>query len=162
MHITDNMQKATFGAGCFWGVEAAFQHKPGVISTTVGFLGGHTKNPSYNDVCTDTTGHAEVVHIIFDPSISSYEKLLDIFWDIHNPTQYNKQGPDIGSQYRSVIFYYNEKQRILAEKSKQRLNNSNKYTKPIVTGIVKATEFYPAEEYHQHYIEKHKSVSCKR
>lgn len=151
------MEKATFGAGCFWGVEAAFQKVKGVTSTTVGYMGGNFKNPTYEDVCTDKTGHAEVLQITYDPSKVSYEKLLEIFWNIHDPTQLNKQGPDTGTQYRSAIFYHNEQQKKLAEESKKKL----KYNKPIVTEIIKAKEFYPAEEYHQKYLEKHGLKTCK-
>jgi len=151
------MEKATFGAGCFWHVEAAFQKVKGIISTTVGYMGGNLKNPTYEDACTDKTGHAEVIQITYDPSKVSYEKLLEIFWNIHDPTQLNRQGPDIGTQYRSVIFYHNEQQKKLAEKSKVKL----KYNKPIVTEITKAKEFYPAEEYHQRYLEKHDLKTCK-
>lgn len=155
------MEKATFGAGCFWGVEASFQNIDGVASTTVGYMGGDFKNPTYEDVCTDKTGHAEVVHITYDPSIISYEKLLDIFWDIHNPTQRNRQGPDHGTQYRSVVFYHTDQQKKIAEQSKTKLEESKKYKrKPIVTEITPAKEFYPAEEYHQKYVEKHGGVSC--
>ncbi len=154
------MEKATFGAGCFWGVEAAFQKIKGVVSTTVGYMGGDFKNPTYKDVCTDKTGHAEVVHIAYNPLIISYEKLLDIFWDIHDPTQKNKQGSDRGTQYRSVIFYYTDPQKKLAEQSKRKLEELKKYKKPIVTEITPAKEFYSAEEYHQKYFEKHGGVSC--
>jgi len=152
------MEIATFGAGCFWGVEAAFQKIKGVIKTTVGYMGGTTKNPSYGDVCTDKTGHAEVVQVQFNNKIVKYEELLDVFWKIHDPTQLNRQGFDLGTQYRSVIFYHNEKQKILAEKSK---NKQEKSKKPIVTEIVPAKEFYKAEEYHQNYLKKQGKVSCK-
>ena len=148
------MEKATFGAGCFWGVEDSFQKIKGVISTTVGYMGGKTKNPTYEEVCTDKTGHVEVVQIIYDPLIVSYEKLLEIFWSIHNPTQLNRQGPDIGTQYRSVIFYHSEEQKQIAEPSKQK--QLAKYKKEIVTEITPAKEFYPAEEYHQKYLEKNR------
>ena len=151
------MEKATFGAGCFWHVEAAFQKIKGVASTTVGYMGGNLKNPTYEDVCTDKTGHAEVVQITYDPKITSYEKLLDIFWSIHDPTQLNRQGPDHGTQYRSVIFYHSQKQKKLAEESKKKL----KYDKPIVTEITSAKEFYPAEEYHQKYLQKKGMSSCR-
>jgi len=151
------MEKATFGAGCFWHVEAAFQKVKGVTSTTVGYTGGKLRSPTYEDVCTDKTEHAEVVQITYDPSKVSYEKLLEIFWNIHDPTQLNRQGPDTGTQYRSVIFYHNEQQKKIAEESKKKL----KYKKPIVTEITKAKEFYPAEEYHQKYLEKHGLKTCK-
>lgn len=152
------MEIATFGAGCFWGVEAAFQKIKGVIKTNVGYMGGTTKNPSYEDVCTDVTGHAEVVQILFDNKIVTYEELLDVFWEIHDPTQLNRQGFDLGTQYRSVIFYHNENQRKIAEKSK---NKQEKSKNPIVTEIVPAKEFYKAEEYHQNYLKKHGRTSCK-
>jgi len=155
-----NMQKATFGAGCFWGVEASFQKIKGVISTTVGYTGGKTKNPTYEQVCTDKTGHAEVVQIIFDPSVVSYEKLLGVFWSIHNPTQLNRQGLDIGTQYRSVIFYHSEEQKKIAEQSKQK--QLLRYKKELTTEITPIKEFYPAEEYHQKYFEKNRLFSCKK
>lgn len=145
---------ATFGAGCFWGVEAAFRELKGVVNTTVGFMGGTLKNPTYKDVCTDKTGHAEVVQVEYDPSQVSYEKLLNIFWDIHDPTTPNRQGPDEGSQYRSVIFYYTPEQEKAARQSKAKLEKSGKFKRPIVTEIVPAEEFYKAEEYHQRYYEK--------
>ena len=148
------MEMATFGAGCFWGVQAAFEKIPGVISTAAGYMGGKLKNPSYEEVCTNTTGHAEVVQIIFDPNKISYDELLDMFWGIHDPTQLNRQGPDIGSQYRSVIFYHTPKQRTIAEASKRKQNELRGNKKPIVTEIIKATDFWKAEEYHQHYLQK--------
>lgn len=153
------MQKATFGAGCFWGVEATFQKIKGVKETTVGYMGGHINNPTYEEVCTDKTGHAEVIQILFNPKEISYERLLEIFWEIHDPTQLNRQGPDIGTQYRSVIFYHNEEQKKLAENYKNILQN--RYNKKIVTEIKPAKEFFPAEEYHQKYLEKQGSSSCK-
>lgn len=145
---------ATFGAGCFWGVEAALRQVKGVVNTTVGFMGGTLKNPAYKDVCTDKTGHAEVVQVEYDPSQISYGKLLNIFWTIHDPTTPNKQGPDKGSQYRSVIFYHNLEQEKAARQSKERLEKSGEFKRPIVTEIVPAKEFYKAEEYHQRYYEK--------
>ena len=148
------MNKATFAAGCFWGIQAIFDRVKGVKSTSVGYMGGHSENPTYKEVCTDKTGHAEVVLIQYDPKIVSYEILLKVFWDIHDPTSLNKQGPDFGTQYRSAIFYHTEEQRELAEKSKKELDASNEFDKPIVTEIVPATVFYPAEEYHQKYFEK--------
>lgn len=154
-------EKATFGAGCFWHVEAAFQNVKGVISTTVGYMGGNLKNPTYEDVCTDKTGHAEVLQIIYDPKIIAYEQLLKIFWSIHDPTQLNRQGLDIGTQYRSVIFYYSKQQKEIAEKSKKKLQETQKYTRPIVTEIIEAKEFYKAEEYHQKYLEKSGLKNCK-
>ena len=154
------MDIATFGAGCFWGVEASFQKIKGVTSTTVGYMGGKTKNPTYEEVCTDKTGHVEVVQITYDPFIVSYEKLLDVFWSIHDPTQLNRQGLDIGIQYRSVIFYHSEEQKQIAEKSKQK--QLIRYKKKIMTDIISAREFYPAEEYHQNYFEKNRLFSCKK
>ncbi len=154
------MQKATFGAGCFWGVEASFQKIKGVISTTVGYSGGKTKNPTYEQVCTDKTGHAEVVQIIFDPLRVSYEKLLEVFWSIHDPTQLNRQGLDIGTQYRSVIFYHSEEQKKIAEQSKEK--QLHRYKNDITTEIAPIKEFYPAEEYHQKYFEKNRLFSCKK
>jgi peptide-methionine (S)-S-oxide reductase len=151
---------ASFGGGCFWGVELAFQQIPGVIKTAVGYMGGASKNPNYQEVCTDTTGHAEVVEVTYDPQQVSYEELLNVFWSIHDPTTLNRQGPDIGTQYRSVIFYYDEKQRELAEKSKQQLEQSGQYSRKIVTEIVPAETFYRAEEYHQRYLEKRGLGSC--
>ena len=148
------MEKATFAAGCFWGVEAAFYKVKGVISTKVGYTGGDVKNPSYHDVSTGKTGHAESIEVLYDPSKISYEELLGMFWNIHDPTTLDRQGPDKGSQYRSVIFYHNEEQKIAALDSKKKLEESGKYKKKIVTEIVPALEFYPAEEYHQRYFEK--------
>ena len=154
---TKKTQLATFAAGCFWHVEEAFRQIKGVINVTSGYTGGHTKDPTYKDVCSDTTSHAESILVEFDPKQVSYEDLLDKFWEIHDPTSYHKQGPDVGSQYRAVIFYHNEKQKTLATKSKQKLQKNQKYkNKKIVTEVVKATKFYPAEEYHQKYFEKHK------
>lgn len=154
------MEIATFGAGCFWGIEEVFSKVPGVISTEVGYSGGYTKNPTYKDVCTDKTGHAEVVQIKYDPGNVSYEKLLEIFWEIHDPTILNRQGPDIGSQYRSVIFFYTPEQERIAKDSKEKLENLKRYKNKIVTEITLASEFYRAEEYHQKYLEKHGSSSC--
>ena len=153
------MEEAIFGAGCFWGVEQKFGKVKGVVETEVGYTGGSTKNPTYKDVCTNKTGHAEVVKITFNPAIVSYEELLEKFWDIHNPTTLNRQGWDIGTQYRSVVFYKSEEQRLAAEKLKEELDNSGKYRKPIVTEIVAATEYYRAEEYHQKYNEKNKRAT---
>jgi len=150
------MEKATFGAGCFWGVEARFRKVKGVIDTVVGYTGGTTKNPTYKDVCTNKTGHAEVVQVTYDPSIVSYEELLEYFWDMHNPTTLNRQGWDIGTQYRSAVFYHDEEQREKALKFKEKLDKLGKYKKPIVTEIVPISEFYRAEEYHQRYNEKNK------
>ncbi len=159
-YSNDKYEKATFGAGCFWGVEDAFMQLEGVIETTVGYLGGTLEDPSYKDVCTDKTGPAEVVQIIFDPSKVSYEQLLELFWKIHNPTQLNRQGPDVGTQYRSAIFYHNEAQKQMAEKSKEALVQSGKYDRPVVTEITPASTFYKAEEYHQEYLKKNGHSSC--
>ncbi len=150
---------ATFGAGCFWHVEATFRQVPGVVNTTVGYMGGSVPNPTYEQVCTGETGHAEVVQVEYDPEQVSYEELLDVFWRCHDPTQRNRQGPDVGTQYRSVIFYHTEEQRRLAEASRRRLEQSGLYDRPIVTEIVPAREFYRAEEYHQRYFEKH-GIAC--
>lgn len=150
----EQLQKAAFGAGCFWGVESAFRQAKGVVNTSVGYMGGTFKDPTYEDVCTDKTGHAETVQIEFDPNIISYEELLDIFWRIHDPTTLNKQGPDMGSQYRSVIFYYTPEQERAARSTKEKLEASGKFKKPIVTQIAPAGDFYKAEEYHQRYFEK--------
>jgi peptide-methionine (S)-S-oxide reductase len=150
----ETYEKASFAAGCFWGVEAAFRELKGVISTSVGYMGGHTEEPTYGDVCSGSTGHAETVQVIYDPSKLSYEKLLETFWNKHDPTTKNRQGPDIGSQYRSIIFYYNEEQKRLAIKSKEKLEASERYRSPIVTEIIPAPTFYPAEDYHQQYLEK--------
>ncbi len=156
------MKVATFSAGCFWGVEAAFRKVKGVINTQVGYTGGHFKNPTYNDVCSGKTGHAEAVQIEFDPEIVSYEQLLEVFWKIHDPTQLNMQWPDIGAQYRSAIFYHDEEQREQALKSKEKLTKTGNYRNPIVTEITPASEFYSAEAYHQQYYEKKgiKQGSC--
>ncbi|MEK6967900.1 MAG: peptide-methionine (S)-S-oxide reductase MsrA [Nanoarchaeota archaeon] len=154
------LETATFGAGCFWGVEETFRTLKGVKGTAVGFMGGHTEIPSYKDVCNKDTGHAEVVHITFKPSEISYEMLLNVFWENHDPTQYHRQGPDGGSQYRSVIFYHNPKQKKIAEQSKKFWSNSGKFEKPIVTEIIKAGEFYKAEDYHQKYLMKRGESSC--
>lgn len=148
------LEKAAFAAGCFWGVEAAFQQVKGVAATTAGYMGGKFKNPTYKDVCADKTGHAESVLLEYDPKIISYDKLLDMFWKIHNPTTPNRQGPDIGSQYRSIIFYYTPQQEKIAKDSLSKLQSSMKFKKPIVTEIVSAQEFYKAEEYHQKYFQK--------
>ncbi|MFA0822003.1 MAG: peptide-methionine (S)-S-oxide reductase MsrA [Methanomethylovorans sp.] len=148
------MEKATFAAGCFWGVEANFRRVKGVIATAVGYTGGHFEDPTYKDVCTGRTGHAEAVDLLFDPSIVSYTQLLEVFWNLHDPTTLNRQGPDIGTQYRSVIFYHSEQQRSEAVASKETAQISGKFKKPIVTEIVPASTFYRAEEYHQQYFEK--------
>lgn len=149
-----NLEKATFGAGCFWCVEAIFQRTPGVKSVISGYIGGAVPNPAYEDVCTDKIGHAEAVQITFDPKKISYEKLLGIFWQSHDPTQLNRQGPDTGTQYRSVIFYHNDTQRKIAEKSKANIQKN--FDKSIVTEIKPLTKFYKAEDHHQNYYNKNK------
>ena len=154
------MAKATFGAGCFWGVEAAFRRVKGVTSTRVGYSGGTMKNPTYNDVCTDRTGHAEVVEVEYDPAKVSYEELLNVFWSIHDPTTLNRQGPDVGTQYRSVIFFHSPEQQAIAKASKEKLQHSGRFKRPIATEITPASEFYMAEEYHQQYLEKRGQESC--
>jgi peptide-methionine (S)-S-oxide reductase len=151
---------ATFGAGCFWGVEAAFQKVPGVIDTAVGYAGGETQNPTYKDVCTDETGHAEVVQVTFDPAQVSYEQLLDVFWKVHDPTQINRQGPDFGTQYRTAIFVHSPEQEAIATKSREALESSGKLKRPIATEITPASTFYRAEEYHQKYLQKRGVASC--
>lgn len=155
------IEKATFGGGCFWGVEAGFRQIEGVKATSVGYLGGTLDNPTYEDVCSKNSGHAEVVEIDFDPSVVSYEKLLDTFWELHDPTTLNRQGPDIGSQYRSAVFYHNDKQKEIAELSKSNEQNSGNYKSDIVTEITAASIFYVAEDYHQQYLEKRGLSSCK-
>lgn len=146
--------KATFGAGCFWHVEDLLNKTKGVKSTAVGYIGGNLPNPTYEEVCTDKTGHAEAVEVEYDPDEISFEELLDVFWNNHNPTTLNRQGPDVGIQYRSAIFYHDEKQKDIAENSKQLLDKSGKYDSAIVTEIVPAPTFYKAEEYHQKYFKK--------
>lgn len=154
------MAKALFGAGCFWGVEAAFKKLPGVHSTTVGYAGGHTENPTYEEVCTDKTGHAEVVLVEYDPGKIGYQDLLATFWENHDPTHVNRQGPDVGTQYRSVIFTFDEAQKREAEKSKAALSESGRFKRPIATAIEPAPAFYEAEEYHQDYFEKKGIEHC--
>ncbi|HUK26730.1 MAG TPA: peptide-methionine (S)-S-oxide reductase MsrA [Terriglobales bacterium] len=154
------MAKATFAAGCFWGVEATFRQLPGVISTRVGYTGGDMSNPTYKDVCTDQTGHAEAVEVEYDPSKISYGQLLDVFWENHDPTQLNRQGPDWGTQYRSAIFFHSPEQEAEAKASKQKLEKSGRHNKPIATQIVPAATFYQAEDYHQQYLEKRGLASC--
>ena len=151
---------ATFAAGCFWGIEAAFRRVPGVIEAISGYEGGHKENPTYKDVCTDTTGHAEVVQVTFDPEKVSYTQLLDTFWGIHDPTQVNRQGPDFGKQYRTAIFFHSPEQEAAAKKSKQALEASGKFKRPIATEITQASTFWRAEEYHQKYLEKRGVESC--
>ncbi len=155
------MEKATFGAGCFWHVEEAFRRVEGVVSTQAGYMGGSRKNPSYVDVCSHTTGHAEVVEVTYDPGKVSYEALLGLFWDCHDPTQLNRQGPDIGSNYRSAIFFYTPEQEQTARRSKEELERSHHYRRPIVTEITPASTFWRAEEYHQQYLAKRGQDSCR-
>ena len=147
--------KATFAAGCFWHVEDLLSKTQGVKSTQVGYIGGQLSNPTYEEVCTEKTGHAEAVEVEYNPDEISYETLLDVFWNNHNPTTLNRQGPDVGIQYRSVIFYHNDEQKEIAEKSKQKLDKSGQYDRPVVTEIVPTPIFYKAEEYHQKYFKKH-------
>jgi peptide-methionine (S)-S-oxide reductase len=154
------MAKATFAAGCFWGVEDAFRHVKGVTNTTVGYTGGTTKNPTYKEVCTDRTGHAEAVEVEYDPQQVSYPQLLELFWQTHDPTTLNRQGPDVGTQYRSAIFYHDAQQEAAARASKAALEKSGKFKRPIVTEINPAPEFHRAEEYHQQYLEKQGAKSC--
>src|SRR6266700_689043 len=154
-------EKATFGAGCFWGVEAAFRQVKGVISTTVGYSGGTSKNPTYQDVCSGRTGHAEVVEVEYDPFQVSYEDLLSVFWENHDPTQLNRQGPDVGAQYRSAIFFHTPAQEAAARAAKARLEASGRFRRPIVTEITPASTFYRAEEYHQRYLEKRGLAHCR-
>jgi peptide-methionine (S)-S-oxide reductase len=154
------MEKATFGAGCFWGVEESFRQLPGVVETEVGYLGGHTNDPSYKDVCTDETGHAEVVQVTYDPATIRYEQLLDAFWSAHDPTTLNRQGPDVGTQYRSAIFFYSPEQERVARASKEKVQASGKFRRPVVTEITPASTFYRAEEYHQKYLAKRGVSHC--
>ncbi len=160
MKTNDKMKKATFGAGCFWGIEAAFRRVSGVVSTSVGYMGGTLENPTYKDVCSDRTGHAEVVEVLYDPARVSYDDLLKVFWENHDPTTLNRQGPDVGTQYRSAIFYHNDEQRVSAQSSKNRLQESGRFNSEIVTEITPASQFYRAEEYHQQYLEKRGLATC--
>ncbi|MDD5492600.1 MAG: peptide-methionine (S)-S-oxide reductase MsrA [bacterium] len=153
-------EKATFAAGCFWGVEETFRSTKGVLSTTVGYTGGQLQKPTYEDVCSDKTGHAEAVLIEYDPVVISYEELLDIFWKIHDPTQVNKQGPDLGSQYRSVIYFHSPGQEKAALLSREKLQRSGRYKSKIATVIAPAAQFWPAEEYHQKYLHKKGRTTC--
>ena len=153
-------EKATFGAGCFWGVEAAYRQIPGVLSTAVGYLGGTLENPTYHDVCTGRTGHAEVVQVTYDPVRVTYDDLLTVFWENHDPTTLNRQGPDVGPQYRSAIFYQSDAQKEAAIASKDEREKSGRFRRPIVTEITPATDFYIAEDYHQQYLEKRGLSSC--
>jgi peptide-methionine (S)-S-oxide reductase len=152
-------EKATFGAGCFWGVEIEFRNVPGVVDTAVGYEGGTLPNPTYEDVCSHTTGHAEVVQVEFDPEEVSYDQLLDVFWDVHDPTQVNRQGPDVGSNYRSVIFFHSPEQEELALESKARVQA--RFDRPIATEISPASDFWRAEEYHQQYLVKRGLATCR-
>jgi len=154
------IEKATFGAGCFWGVEARFNEVTGVIDTTAGYEGGDLEHPTYKDVCTDETGHAEVVQVTFDPAKVSYEQLLDVFWKVHDPTQLNRQGPDFGTQYRTAIFTHSPEQEAIAKKSRAALEASGKLKRPVATEITPAGTFYRAEEYHQKYLQKRGAASC--
>ena len=153
-------EKATFAAGCFWGVEATFRQLKGVISTQVGYTGGDIASPTYKQVCADTTGHAEAVEVTFDPASISYDDLLKVFWENHDPTLVNRQGPDFGTQYRTAIFYHTPEQKQLAERSKRAHDENHRFSKPIATNIVPATEFWRAEEYHQQYLEKRGLSTC--
>jgi peptide-methionine (S)-S-oxide reductase len=154
-------EKATFGAGCFWGVEATFRQVKGVKATAVGYAGGKTKSPTYREVCTDATGHAEVVQVDYDPAEVSYDRLLGVFWASHDPTQLNRQGPDVGTQYRSVIFFLSPEQEAAARESKAALEASGRFRRPIVTEILPAPEFWLAEDYHQQYLEKRGLSHCR-
>ena len=153
-------EKATFGAGCFWGVEATFRRVKGVIDTAVGYAGGTLENPTYRDVCSKQTGHAEVVEVIYDPDQVSYGEMLEVFWNNHNPTTLNRQGPDVGSQYRSAIFFHTPDQQTVAQASLERLDRSDRFRHPIVTEITPASTFYRAEDYHQKYLEKRGLAQC--
>jgi peptide-methionine (S)-S-oxide reductase len=155
------MEKATFAAGCFWGIEKTFRNIDGVLSTAVGYTGGSTEDPTYEDVCSGETGHAEAVEIEFDPEKVSYRELLDVFWDIHDPTTLNRQGPDIGTQYRSAVFYHTPEQKALVEESVALLEGSGSFMDPVVTEITPASTFYRAEEYHQRYLEKRGLPGCR-
>jgi len=158
--LTRKTQRATFAAGCFWGVEASFSGLDGVLATQVGYCGGTVPDPSYRLVCSGTTGHAEALEMRFDPGLISYEELLEHFFSMHDPTLLNRQGPDVGTQYRSAVFYHSEHQRLAAIEAKHRLESSGVLVSPVVTEIVEAAPFYRAEEYHQQYLHKHQSASC--
>jgi peptide-methionine (S)-S-oxide reductase len=155
------MEKAVFGAGCFWHVEEEFRKAEGVLATQSGYMGGTKENPTYDEVCSGTTGHAEVVEVTFDPAIVSYEQLLEIFWECHDPTQLNRQGPDVGNNYRSVIFYFSAEQAATAKASLMKGEKSGRHSRPIVTEITEAKDFWRAEEYHQQYCVKHGLASCR-
>jgi peptide-methionine (S)-S-oxide reductase len=154
-------EKAIFAAGCFWGVEAAFRQVPGVLATVVGYTGGTVADPTYREVCSGRTGHAEAVEVEYDPARVSYDRLLQVFWENHDPTQLNRQGPDYGTQYRSAVFFATPAQQTAALESKARLERSGRYRRPIVTEITPASAFYRAEEYHQQYLEKRGLASCR-
>lgn len=154
-------EKATFAAGCFWGVEVEFRNVAGVVDAAVGYTGGRLADPTYEDVCSDATGHAEAVEVEFDPARVTYERLLDVFWENHNPTTLNRQGPDVGSQYRSAIFFHSPEQKAAAEASREKLAASGRYERPIVTEIAPAGPFWRAEDYHQRYLQKRGLASCK-
>jgi peptide-methionine (S)-S-oxide reductase len=156
-----NYETATFGAGCFWGIEETFRRVPGVVETAVGFMGGTLANPTYEDVCTGRTGHTEVVQVTYDPERVSYRDLLNVFWNAHDPTTLNRQGPDIGTQYRSVIFYHTPEQEAAARESKEEMGRSKRFRRPIVTAIQPAREFWRAEEYHQQYFAKRGGGHCR-
>ena len=154
------MKKATFGAGCFWGIEEAFRQVPGVVGTAVGYSGGSRPRPTYEDVCTGTTGHAEVVEVEYDPEKVGFEQLLDVFWTVHDPTTLNRQGPDVGTQYRSAIYFHDDEQKAQAEASKQHLQESGRFRRPIVTEIAPASDFWRGEDYHQKYLAKRGQSNC--
>ncbi|MDP9005444.1 MAG: peptide-methionine (S)-S-oxide reductase MsrA [Actinomycetota bacterium] len=154
-------EKATFGAGCFWGIEAAFRQVPGVVSTAVGYMGGATEEPSYRQVCSGRTGHAEVVQVEYDPERLSYDDVLAVFWDNHDPTTLNRQGPDVGTQYRSAVFFHDEAQEAAARRSIEQLEASRRFRRPIVTEVTPASTFWPAEDYHQQYLEKRGLSTCR-
>jgi peptide-methionine (S)-S-oxide reductase len=157
----NSQRRATFAAGCFWGVEAAFRNTEGVTATRVGYTGGRLANPTYEQVCSDTTGHAEAVEVEYDPSRLSYGELLNVFWENHDPTQRNRQGPDVGSQYRSAIFWHDDEQRLAAEQSRATEEASGRHSRPVVTQIAQAVPFYEAEDYHQQYLEKRGLATCR-
>ena len=154
-------ETATFGAGCFWGIEAAFRQVSGVVATAVGYMGGTTEGPSYRQVCTGRTGHAEVVQVEFDPERLSYDEVLAVFWDNHDPTTKNRQGPDVGTQYRSAIFFHDEAQEAAARRSIEQLEVSGRFRRPVVTEVAPAAPFWPAEDYHQQYLEKRGLSTCR-
>lgn len=162
MDDTPQHEKATFAAGCFWGVEAAFRSVKGVVSTRVGYTGGWKEHPTYEEVCSRTTGHAEAVEVTFDPEQLSYDELLQVFWECHDPTQLNRQGPDVGTNYRSAIFCHSPRQELAATASREREQRSGRHSRPIVTEITAAATFWPAEDYHQQYLEKRGGGSCHR